>query len=108
MKNLLLVFGAVLAITFAVNAQSSEKECCSTKKGETTKVEKSINSDHTLKNTEKVETTTTTLANGKKIVEKEVVVTKTKMDMKESCGDKSSCCTDGKKEKQIEKEAENK
>lgn len=106
MKNLLLVFGVVLAITFAVNAQSKEKECCSIKKGETTKVEKSISSDHTMKNTEKVETTTTALADGKKIVEKEVVVTKTKMDKKENCGDKSSCCKDGKKEKQIEKEIE--
>lgn len=108
MKNLLLVSGIVLAITFAVNAQSSEKECCATKKGETIKIEKSINSDHTMKSTEKLETTKTTMANGKKIVEKEVVVTKTKIDKRESCGDKSSCCKDGKKEKQVEKEVEKK
>lgn len=108
MKNLLLVFGVVLAITFAVNAQSSEKECCATKKGETIKTEKSINSDRMMKSTEKLETTKTTMANGKKIVEKEVVVTKTKMDKKENCGDKSSCCKDGKKEMQNETEVKKK
>jgi hypothetical protein len=106
MKNLLLVLGIMLAVTFAVNAQSSEKECCATKKGETIRIEKSINSDQTMKSTEKLETTKTTMANDKKIVEKEVVVTKTKIDKNESCRDKTSCCKDGKKDKQIEKEVE--
>ena len=103
MKNLLIVLTLAIGFTFTINAQS--KDCCSKEKCETTKVEKCSKNDHTMKtsdNSETTTTTTTTLAEGKKNIEKEVVVTKTKMDMKEKCGETSSCC-DMKKEKNIEK-----
>lgn len=107
MKNLLFSLILVTAFSFAVNAQS--KDCCSKDKGETTKVEKCSQTDHTMKTGDKVETTTTTkIVDGKEVVEKEVVMTK--MDKKGKCGDKSSCC-DMKKEKtteKIEKEIEKK
>ena len=56
MKNLFMVLALLVGFTFAVNAQS--KECCSKEKGETTKVEKSTNTDQTIKTGDKVETTT--------------------------------------------------
>jgi hypothetical protein len=106
MKNFLIVLTLVTVFAFAANAQS--KDCCSKSKGETTKLEKCTKSDHTMKAGDKVETTTTTtaLTDGKKSVEKEVVVTK--MDMKEKCDDKSSCCDDMKMKKKVEKEVEKK
>ncbi len=110
MKNLIFVFTLVTIFAFAVNAQS--KECCSKDKCERTKVEKCTNTDNTMKMGDKVETTTTTkIVDGKEIVEKEVVMGKNKMNMKEKCGDKSSCCGNMKKEKtteKIEKEIEKK
>jgi len=101
MKNLIFVLALVTVFAFAANAQS--KDCCSKEKGETTKVEKCIDKDHTMKTSDVQKTTTTTsagLKDGKQVVEKEVVVTK--MDMKEKCGDKSACC-DMKKDKKTEK-----
>lgn len=109
MKNLLILLGLICIIACTSNAQS--KDCCSKEKGETTRVEKCTQTDHTMKMGDKVETTTTTkIVDGKEIVEKEVVMEKTKMNMKEKCGDKSSCC-DMKKEKtteKVEKEVEKK
>ena len=106
MKNLLVIL-ALAIFAFSANAQS--KDCCSKEKGETTKLEKCNTEKVTMKSGgDKVETTTTTaLTNGKETVEKEVVVTKTKMDNKEKCSDNSSCC-DTKKEKKVEKEVEKK
>jgi hypothetical protein len=106
MKNFLVVLALVTVFAFAANAQS--KDCCSKEKGETTKVEKCTKSDHTMKMGDKVETTTTSttaLTDGKKTIEKEVVITK--VDMKEKCGENSACC-DMKKEKKMEKEVEKK
>ncbi|MBK7229007.1 MAG: hypothetical protein IPH97_09105 [Ignavibacteriales bacterium] len=106
MKNLIFVLALVTVFAFAANAQS--KDCCSKEKGETTKVEKCTDKDHTLKTTECKETVSTTsagLKDGKEVIEKEVVVTK--VDKKENCGPTSSCC-DGKKEKKVEKEVEKK
>ena len=109
MKNLLIVLALVTVFAIAVNAQS--KDCCKKEKGETTKLEKCTQTDHTMKMGDKVETTTTTttaLTDGKKTVEKEVMITKA--DMKEKCGENSSCCS-MKKEKQterVEKEVEKK
>ena len=106
MKNLLIVLALVIVFTFAVNAQSSD--CCKKEKGETTKVEKCTQTDHTMKMGDKVETTTTSttaLTDGKKTIEKEVVITKA--DMKEKCGETSACC-DMKKENKVEKEVEKK
>jgi hypothetical protein len=89
MKNLLMVLGLVLVVTFAVNAQS--KDCCSKSKGETTKKENCNHNEQTMKACDKVETTTTTTSkDGKETVNKEVVVTK--VDKKEKCGENSSCC----------------
>lgn len=110
MKNLIFVLALVTVFAFAANAQS--KECCSKQKCEMTKVEKCTDTDHTMKMGDKVETTTTTkIVDGKEVVEKEVVMEKNKMNMKEKCGDKSSCCSNMKKEKtteKIEKEVEKK
>jgi hypothetical protein len=109
MKNLLIVLTLVTVFAFAANAQS--KDCCSKEKGETTKVEKCTDKEHTMKTGDVQKTTTTTsagLKDGKEVVEKEVVVTK--VDKKENCDDKSSCC-DLKKEKnteKVEKEVEKK
>ncbi len=101
MKNLLMVLARIMGLTFAVNAQS--KDCCSKEKGETNKVEKSTNTDQTIKTGDKVETASVTaLTNGKETMQQETSVTKTKMNGKENCGDKSSCC-DMKKEKKTEK-----
>ena len=101
MKNLLMVLALLIGFTFAVNAQS--KDCCSKEKGETTKVEKSTNTDQTIKTGDKVETTSVTaLTTDNEKMQKETSVTKTKMNSKENCGDKSSCC-DMKKEKKTEK-----
>jgi hypothetical protein len=101
MKNLLMVLAFLVGFTFAVNAQS--KDCCSKEKGETTKVEKSTNTDQTLKTGDKVETASiTALTNNKESLQKETSVTKTKMNSKENCDDISSCC-DMKKEKKTEK-----
>ena len=107
MKNFLVILALATIFAFSVNAQS--KDCCSKEKGETTKLERCNKEKVTMKSGgDKIETTTTTaLSNGKEIVEKEVVVTKTKMDKKEKCSDNSSCC-DGKKEKKVEKEVEKK
>lgn len=120
MKNLIFVLALVTVFAFAANAQS--KDCCSKEKGETTKVEKCTDKDHTMKTGDNLKTTTSTttaLTEGKKTIEKEVVVTK--MDMKEKCGDKSACCdvkkekcgdksscSDMKMEKKVEKEVEKK
>jgi hypothetical protein len=104
MKNLLIVLALVTVFAFAANAQS--KDCCSKEKGETTKVEKCTDKDHTMKTGDVQKTTTTTSAGLKD--GKEVVVTK--VEKKENCGDKSSCC-DVKKEKtteKVEKEVEKK
>jgi hypothetical protein len=101
MKNLLMVLALLIGFTFAVNAQS--KDCCSKEKGETTKVEKCTDKDHTMKTGDVQKTTSTTsagLKDGKEVVGKEVAVTK--VEKKENCGDKSSCC-DMKKEKKTEK-----
>ena len=101
MKNLLMVLALIIGFTFAVNAQS--KDCCSKEKGETTKVEKSTSTDQTIKTGDKVETTSVTaLTTDNEKMQKETSVTKTKMNSKENCGDKSSCC-DMKKEKKTEK-----
>jgi hypothetical protein len=101
MKNLLMVLALVIGFTFAVNAQS--KDCCSKEKGETTKVEKSTSTDQTIKTGDKVETASVTaLTTEKETMQQETSVTKTKMNCKENCGDKSSCC-DMKKEKKTEK-----
>jgi len=101
MKNLLMVLALLIGFTFAVNAQS--KDCCSKEKGETTKVEKSTSTDQTIKTGDKVETTSiTALTTDKEKMQKETSITKTKIDSKENCGDKSSCC-DMKKEKKTEK-----
>lgn len=104
MKNLLIVLALVTVFAFAANAQS--KDCCSKEKGETTKVEKCTDKDHTMKLGDVQKTTTTTSAGLKD--GKEVVVTK--VEKKENCGDKSSCCY-VKKEKtteKVEKEVEKK
>ncbi|MBK7629804.1 MAG: hypothetical protein IPJ23_03710 [Ignavibacteriales bacterium] len=102
MKNLLVILAVATVFAFSVNAQS--KDCCSKEKGETTKVDKCSQDKMTMKSGDKVENTTTTaLSNGKETVNKEIVVTKTKMDKKEKCGENSSCC-DMKKETKIEKE----
>ena len=103
MKNFLIILALATVFAFTANAQS--KDCCSKEKGETTKVEKSTNTDQTMKSDEKVETVTTTvtaLTGEKETVQKEVKMTK--MDMKENCDDKSACCSDMKKEKKVEKE----
>lgn len=101
MKNLLIVLALATVFAFAANAQS--KDCCSKEKGETTKLEKCTQIEHTMKSGDKVETTTTTaMVDGKETVQKEVVMTK--MEMKEKCDDKSSCCSDMKKENKVEKE----
>jgi hypothetical protein len=101
-KNLIILFALVTVFAFTANAQS--KECCSKEKGEKTKLEKSSLDNQTMKSGDKLETTTTELSNGKEIVKKEIVVTKTKMDKKEKCEENASCCSDMKKEKQVEKE----
>ena len=107
MKNLLIVLALVTVFAFAANAQS--KDCCTKEKGETVKLEKCTQTDHTMKMGDKVESTTTStttaLTSGKEKVEKEVVITKA--DMKEKCGETSACC-DMKKEKKMEKEVEKK
>lgn len=101
MKSLFMFLAILVGFTFAVNAQS--KECCSKEKGETTKVEKSTNTDQTIKTGDKVETSSVTaLTTSKESMQKETSVTKTKMNSKENCGDKSSCC-DMKKEIKTEK-----
>jgi len=101
MKNLIIVLALVISFTFAVNAQS--KECCSKEKCETTKVEKSVNTDQTMKSGDNVETTTAAaLTSNKETIDEETVASKDKMNMKENCGEKSSCC-DMKKEKKTEK-----
>ena len=103
MKNLLVVLALATIFAFAANAQS--KDCCSKEKGETTKVEKSTNTDQTIKSDDNVKTITTTvtaLTGEKETVQKEVKMTK--MEMKEKCGDKSSCCSDMKMDKKVEKE----
>jgi hypothetical protein len=106
MKNLIFVLALVTVFVFAANAQS--KDCCDKEKGETTKVEKCTDKDHTMKTGDVQKTTTTTsagLKDGKEVIEKEVVVTK--VEKKENCGPTSSCC-DSKKEKKVEKEVEKK
>lgn len=106
MKNLIFALALVTIFAFAVNAQS--KDCCTKEKGETTKVEKCNDKDHTMKTGDVQKTTTTTsagLKDGKEVSEKEVVVTK--VEKKEGCGTTSSCC-DVKKEKKVEKEVEKK
>lgn len=106
MKNLIFVLALVTVFAFAANAQS--KDCCSKEKGETTKVEKCTDKDHTMKTGDVHKTTTTTsagLKDGKEVIEKEVVVTK--VDKKEGCGENSSCCS-GMKDKKVEKEIEKK
>jgi hypothetical protein len=101
MKNLLLALTLVIGFTFVLNAQS--KDCCSKEKTETTKVEKNTNTDQTLKTDDKVKTTSiTALTNEKETKQKETSVLKTKMNSKENCGDKSSCC-DMKEEIRTEK-----
>jgi hypothetical protein len=101
MKNLLIVLALATVFAFAANAQS--KDCCSKEKGETTKLEKCTQTEHTMKSGDKVETTTTTaMVNGKENVQKEVKMSK--MEMKDKCDDKSSCCSDMKKENKVEKE----
>jgi hypothetical protein len=110
MKNLIFVLALVTVFALAANAQS--KDCCSKEKSGTTKVEKSTNTDQTIKTGDKVNTTTTTsaaLTNGKETVEKEVVMTKS--EKKEKCSETSSCCAEMKKEtntKKVEKEVEKK
>ena len=104
MKNLIFVLALVTIFAFTVNAQS--KDCCTKEKGETTKVEKCNDKDHTMKTGDVQKTTSTTsagLKDGKEVIEKEVVVTK--VEKKEGCGPTSSCC-DVKKEKKVEKEVE--
>ncbi|MEO8230800.1 MAG: hypothetical protein ABI638_00845 [Ignavibacteriota bacterium] len=108
MRNFLVILALATVFAFSSNAQS--KDCCSKEKGETTKLEKCNQEKVTMKSGgDKVETTTTSaLSNGKETVEKEVVVTKTKMDKKDKCGDNSSCCDKMNKEKKVEKEVEKK
>jgi len=91
MKNILIVLALVTVFAFAANAQS--KDCCKKEKCDTTKVEK---------------TTTTTSKDGKETVGKEVACNK--IDMKENCGEKSSCCDVSKEKKteKVEKEVEKK
>ncbi len=106
MKNLLMVLALCTAFTFAINAQS--KDCCSKEKGETTKMEKCTDNHQTMKSGGQVESTTKTVKDGKETIEKEVMMTK--VDKKENCGEKSSCC-DMKKEmktEKVEKEVEKK
>ena len=98
MKNLLIVLGFICVITFTTNAQS--KDGVQKEKGDTTKVEKCTQHDQTMKCCDKVEKTTTTTKDGK-----EVACNKT--DMKEKCGETSSCCN-MKKETKVEKEVEKK
>ncbi len=95
-----MVLALLIGFSFAVNAQS--KDCCSKEKSETTKVEKSTNTDQTMKTGDVQKTTSTTSAALKdgKVVGKEVAVTK--VDKIENCDDKSFCC-DMKKEKKTEK-----
>lgn len=104
-----MVLVLFVGFAFTVNAQS--KDCCSKEKGETNKVEKSTNTDQTLKTGDKVETSSVTaLTTSKESLQKETSVTKTKMNSKENCDDKSSCC-DMKKEnktEKVEKEVEKK
>lgn len=101
MKNLLLALALVIGFTFVLNAQS--KDCCSKEKNETTKVEKNMGTDQTLKTGDKVETASVTaLTTDKGTMQKETSVSKTKMNSKENCEDKSSCC-DMKKEMKTEK-----
>jgi len=104
MKNFLIVLALVIGFTFTVSAQS--KDCCSKEKGETTKVEKSTSTDQTIKTGDKVETVSVTALT----TDKETSVTKTKMNGKENCGDKSSCCNMKKEKKteKVEKEVEKK
>jgi hypothetical protein len=103
MKNLIVILALASVFAFSANAQS--KDCCSKEKGETTKLEKCSQDKMTMKSGDQVETTTTTaLSDGKETVNKEIVVTKTKMDKKEKCGENSSCCSNMKKENKIEKE----
>lgn len=105
MKNFLILIAFVALSTIAVNAQS--KECCKKEKCKTTNVEKSLNSDQTMKSGDKVETIKSTkLVDGKEIIEKEVIVTQ--MDKKGECNDKSSCCGNMKKNKKVQKELEEK
>lgn len=101
MKNLIFVLALVTVFAFAANAQS--KDCCSKEKGETTKVEKCTDKDHTMKTGDVQKTTTTTsagLKDGKEVVVK-------KVEKKENCGPTSSCC-ENKNEKKVEKEVEKK
>jgi hypothetical protein len=106
MKNLIVILGLVCIFAFTSNAQS--KDSCSNDKSSVTKVEKCKQNDQTKKCCNKVETTIkTSMIDGKETVEKEVVVTKTKMDGTENCMDKSSCCK-MKKENKVEKELEKK
>ena len=103
MKNFLIIFTLVTVFAFTANAQS--KGCCSKEKGETTKVEKSTNSDQTMKsgdNVETIKTSVTALTGEKETVQKEVKISK--MEMKDKCNDKSSCCSDMKKENKVEKQ----
>ncbi len=103
MKNLIVIIALATVFAFSANAQS--KDCCSKEKGETTKLEKCSTDKMTMKSGDKVETTTTTaLSDGKETVNKEIIVTKTKMDKKEKCEENSSCCSDMKKETKVEKE----
>jgi hypothetical protein len=105
MKNLIFVLALITVFAFTSNAQS--KDCCSGKT-ETTKVEKCTDKNQTMKMSDVQKTTTTTsagLKDRKEVIEKEVVVTK--LDKKENCGPTSSC-SDGKKEKEVEKEVEKK
>jgi hypothetical protein len=109
MKNLFMFLALLVGFTFAVNAQS--KDCCSKEKGETTKVEKSINTDQTIKTGDKVQTSSVTaLTTSKESMQKETSVTKNKMNSKENCGDKSTCCNTKKENKieKVEKEVEKK
>jgi hypothetical protein len=101
MKNLIFVFA--LVTVFALTANSQSKDCCSKEKVETTKIEKSSTTDQTIKTVDVQKTTSTTsaaLKDRKEVVGKEIAVTK--VDKKENCDDKSSCC-DMKKEKKTEK-----
>ena len=101
MKNLLLALALVIGFTFVLNAQS--KDCCSKEKNQTTKVEKNTNTDQTMKTGDKIETASVTaLTTDKETMQKETSVSKTKMNSKENCGNKSSCC-DIKKDKKTEK-----
>ena len=104
MRNFLIAIALVTLVAFAANAQS--KDCCSKEKGDTTKLEKPVQTDQTVKSAEVVETSTTTaIVDGKETVKKDVKMTK--MAMKENSCDKSSCC-ERKNEKKVEKEVEKK